>query len=320
MPLPSAYKADALLVLVTLIAAVSWMLSKEAVILMPPLLFMCLRFLLASLILAMAARGQLRKLDRAQLLRSLRVGIVFAGAMCCWVTGLAFGSHVGEGAFLTSLGVVLVPVVARLFFAEAVPRSTWLALPVAACGLALLSLDGGFQSEPGQLFFVAAAIIFALYFNLNMRAANTLQRIDRNGHRHEQQKVPALVLTTVVLATVGLITGMLSLILETWPTDRGQITGMMVLWVVLSATLGTALRFFLQTYAQSLSVQSHGVVIMVLEPMWTALFAGFWFAETMTLVQGLGCGLIFLSLLLNRWRAVRRLLQPILTRVGAGSD
>ncbi len=309
VPLSQANKADALLLLVTLLAAISWMFSREAVLAMPPLLFMSLRFLLASLLLSLVAFPQLARLDRAQLWRCARVGLVFGIAMCFWVLGLAFATHVGEGAFLTSLGVVLVPVMARVFFKESVPASTWLALPVAVIGLALLSLERGLHLEAGQLLFITAAAIFALYFNLNTRAANTVAIRRANGETVEQQRIPALALTTVVLAVVGLVTGSLSLIFEPWKDALAGMTGTLAMWIVLSATVGTAMRFLVQTYAQSLSLQSHGVVIMVLEPMWTALMAAFWFAESMSLLQGLGCSLIFLSLLVNRWRAVRKLVR-----------
>ncbi|MED5239427.1 MAG: DMT family transporter [Pseudomonadota bacterium] len=309
MPFSQAHKADFLLLVVTLLAAISWMFSREAVLAMPPLLFMSLRFLLASLLLSLVAFPQLARLTTGQLWRCIRVGLVFGVAMCFWVLGLAFATHVGEGAFLTSLGVVLVPVIARVVFAEPVPGSTWLALPVAVAGLALLSLEQGLQLEAGQLLFITAAAIFALYFNLNTRAANTLAIRDSNGHTVEQPRIPALALTTVVLAVVGVVTGSLSLYFEPWQDAMTQMQGELVMWIVLSATVGTAMRFLVQTYAQSLSLHSHGVVIMVLEPMWTALMAALWFGESMTALQGVGCGLIFLSLLVNRWRAVRRMLR-----------
>ena len=124
VPVSQAHKADLLLLLVTLLAAISWMFSREAVLAMPPLLFMSLRFLLAASLLAMIAYPQLRRLNGRQLFRCARVGVVFGVAMSCWVMGLAMAEHVGEGAFLTSLGVVLVPVIARLVFAEPVPGST----------------------------------------------------------------------------------------------------------------------------------------------------------------------------------------------------
>lgn len=307
--LSQANKADALLLVVTLLAAISWMFSREAVLAMPPLLFMSLRFLLAAFFLALVAFPQLARLNREQLWRCARVGLVFGIAMSFWVLGLAFASHVGEGAFLTSLGVVLVPVIARLFFAEAVPGSTWLALPVAVAGLALLSLEQGLHLEAGQLLFIIAAAIFALYFNLNTRAANTLAIRGANGETVERPRIPALALTTVVLTVVGVVTGTLSLLFEEWQSALTQMSGRLAMWIVLSATVGTALRFLVQTYAQSLSLQSHGVVIMVLEPMWTALMAAAWFGESMSLLQVCGCGLIFLSLLVNRWRAVRKLIR-----------
>lgn len=312
MSIRPAHKADLLLLVVTLLAAISWMFSKEAVLAMPPLLFMSMRFLLAALLLACVAHRQLRRLSRQQLMRCIRVGLVFGTAMSFWITGLAVGNHVGEGAFLTSLGVVLIPVIARIFFAEAVPGSTWLALPVAAGGLALLSLEQGLHLEIGQLCFVAAATIFALYFNLNTRAANTIATQSASGKRIEHPRIPAMALTTVVLAVVGLFTGTLSAFNEAWTPVFRSMTPTLVMWIVLSATIGTALRFLVQTYAQSLSLHSHGVVIMVLEPMWTALIAAAWFGESMTGTQLAGCALIFASLLVNRWRAVRTLLKSLI--------
>ncbi|MGB1922338.1 MAG: EamA family transporter, partial [Alcanivorax sp.] len=153
------------------------------------------------------------------------------------------------------------------------------------------------------------------YFNLNTRAANTISTLDRSGNPIEHPRIPALALTTVVLAVVGVLTGMLSAIFESWGEAAADATLELAIWVILSATVGTALRFLVQTYAQSLSLQSHGVVIMVLEPMWTALMAAAWFTEQMTLWQVAGCALIFLSLLVNRWRAVRSLLKQVLSRV-----
>lgn len=107
------HKSDLLLVVVTLFAAISWMFSKEAVLLMPPLMFMAARFLIAGTVLAFFARRSLMKLSVDQLRRSVGVGLVFGTAMTCWVMGLVHITSLGEGAFLTSLGVVIVPKIGR---------------------------------------------------------------------------------------------------------------------------------------------------------------------------------------------------------------
>jgi drug/metabolite transporter (DMT)-like permease len=309
MPLSNTHKSDLLLVVVTLMAAISWIFSKEAVLLMPPLMFMALRFLLAGSVLAVIAWPSLKRLSLDQFKRSAGVGLVFGVAMSFWVMGLFHVTHIGEGAFLTSLGVVIVPVIARVIFQEAQPLSTWCAIPVAVGGLALLSLKNGFRPEIGQVFFVVAAFIFALYFTLNTRAANQRTVINHRGESVEKHRVPALPLTTIALLTVGTVTLTESVLLEPWTPTLENFSGILAGWVIASAVVGTAGRFLLQTYAQSLATHSHGVVILVLEPVWVALFAAGWFSESMSTTQLAGCGLIFLALLINRWGVLSKAIK-----------
>jgi len=313
-----AHKSDLLLVAVTLLAAVSWIFSKEAILLMPPLLFMAVRFLIAGSFLAVFAWRPLSRLSKDQIKRGVGVGLVFGIAMSFWVMGLFHGSSMGEGAFITSLGVVIVPIIARLAFKEAQPASTWLAIPVAVGGLALLSLRNGFQPEAGQMFFVVAATIFALYFTLNTRAANQRTVVDRQGKTVEKHRIPALPLTTIALLTVGMVTLVESLVMEPWQPTFGDPPPLLIWWVLASAIVGTAGRFLVQTYAQSLSTHSHGAVILVLEPVWVSLFAAGWFGETMTSMQLAGCGLIFAALIVNRWSALSKALRASLRKRKTG--
>lgn len=311
------FGADFLMVVVTLLAAISWMFSKEAVLIMPPILFVAIRFALAGLILAAFSVTDLKKLNRAQYWQSFKTGCVFGIAMSGWIMGLYFSSHVGVGAFLTSLGVVFVPIVALIFFGEKSPRSTWLALPVATIGLGFLSLAHGFEIEKGHVFYVVSAILLAVYFNMNARAAN-----DFAG-----EKIPAMALTAIVLTSVGVVAGAVSLAVEdisgfanslyfTWDvqtagglTTEGVSFWAVTGWMLASAVIGTSARFYIQTVAQSLSHNSHGVVILVLEPVWTALIAAFWFSESMDVIQFIGCGFIFAALLIARWRALTLMMK-----------
>lgn len=309
-----AHKSDLLLIIVTLLAAISWMFSKEAVLLMPPLLFMAIRFLIAGLVLAILARRSLLRLSGNQLCRGLGVGLVFGVAMTFWVMGLFRATSMGEGAFLTSLGVVIVPIIARLAFKETQPVSTWLAIPIAVIGLALLSLKNGFNPEPWQVFFVTAAGFYALYFTLNTRAANQRTVVNRQGETVEKLRIPALPLTALALLTVGLVTLTESLILESWEGIFEEPDPLLIWWVLASAVIGTAGRFLTQTYAQSLSPQSHGVVFLVLEPVWVALFAASWFGETMSPMQMAGCGFIFAALIVNRWGPLSKALKTRLKK------
>lgn len=289
---------------VTWLAAVSWIFSKEAVALMTPLAFMAVRFLIAGLFLAVIGRRAIAALTWRELRRGVVVGLVFALGMSCWIMGLTHGHHLGEGAFLTILGVLMVPVMARLLFRERAPRATWLAIPIAIAGLALLALQHGFRPEIGQIWYVVAAHLFALFYTLNTRAANDGPVLDDTGEVARLAIAPGA-LTAINMLTVGVFTGLLSLLLETARLKGGEITLAMTGWVLASALIGSAARFLLQTQAQSLSPHSHGVVILVIEPVWVALLAAAWFGETMTASQLAGCGLIFAALLISRGEALR---------------
>lgn len=295
--LSPAATSDMLLVVVTFVAAISWMFSKEAVLLMPPILFMSVRFLLAALCLLCFSASHLRNLSLPLLKRSLWVGMFFGGAMTSWVMGLAQGDAMGEGAFLTSLGVVFVPVVSRVFFQESPPFATWLALPVALAGLGLLTLPHGFRITPSQGYFLLAAALFACFYTLNTRAT-------RPNNSTQQEAVHPLAMTTVLMFVATVVTGLASWHWEArqWPSVTTSAA--LTLWVLLSAVVGTAMRFLLQTYAQSLTHSTNGAVILILEPLWVAMLSVLWFQESLSPVQWLGCSVILAALIINRWQAI----------------
>ncbi len=286
-------KADLLLLLATLLAAAGWVFSKESLAGLPPLQFVGLRFVLAGVVLTAFSWTQLRALGREALGRAAMVGVFFAAAMALWIMGLQHASHLGEGAFIASLGIVLVPVFARLFFGEHPPASTWVALPFALAGFGFLSLAKGFHFEPGQWFFFGAALIFAFLFNLNSRVV---------------RDVPVLALSAVQVMAVGALILPMSAVLEVWPE---VVPTPILFWLFASAIIATTLRFLIQLHGQSLTTPSHAAIILMLEPMWTALVAAWWFGETMTGLQLVGCGLISLALVTSRWRWIRGLLKAV---------
>lgn len=305
-----ATQSDLLLVAVTVIAGISWMFSKEAIALMPPVLFMGLRFLLAATFLACIGQRKLRQLSLEHMLRSARVGTVFGVAMLFWVLGLAHSPSMGEGAFLTSLGVLLVPVVARVFFAEPVLRSTWFALPVGMFGVVLLSSAQGFTISWGQVFYLLSAVGLAVFFTLNTRAATiTVRRSYLRKDTTELSAVDPLALTIIALGAGSVVMLLASLLLETSQVANVQWSPALLGWLLASAIIGTAVRFWLQTYAQSLTTQTSGAVMLILEPIWVALFAAVWFLESLSALQVVGCMVIFLALLINRWQVLRSIFK-----------
>lgn len=287
-------KADILILIVTLLAASGWVFSKEALQGVTPLTFIGIRFLMAGCILSCFCIPQFKALTVNNWKLAVSIGALFSLALIIWIQGLYISDHVGEAAFIISLGVVIVPVFAKLIFKDELESSTWLAIPVAISGLALLSLNDGFQFENGQLLFASAAVLFAIHYNLITLAVG---------------KMPAFPLTSIQLTCAGSSALFISFFVETWPP---QISGITWGWIWASILLASAARFLIQTHAQSMASSSHTAIILTLEPIWVCIITAFWFNETMTAMQLAGFTLIFLALIINRWRAVRQFIKSLI--------
>lgn len=283
--------AESILIFVTILAAAGWIFSKESLAGLPPLFFMGMRFIIAGFVLFLVGQKYFRGLFWEDTKRACFVGVVMGITMMFWITGLDKGSNVGVGAFLTSLGIVLVPVVARFMFGARPPLSIWLALPIAVTGLAFLALNKDLDFEFAQVYFLGAAFGLALQLNL-------LSRFSMRMH--------SLVLTAIQLIVAGCLLLSVSLLTEKWPKSVSmEVAG----WFLASTLIATSLRYWLQTYGMSLTQVSHAAVIMNLEPIWAAFFAVLWFREIMDGTQIFGCTLIFIAMLVSRWPQIKALLR-----------
>lgn len=288
---PSLLKAELILVAVTIVAAFGWIFSKEALAELPPIFFLGVRFVIAGIVLFFVGARFFKGIRWQDLKGATLVGAVMSIAMMFWIVGLDQVSSIGVGAFINSLGVILVPVFARFMFKERPARSIWIALPIAVIGLGCLALGNGVSFEWAQGFFLVSAITFAFQFNLLTRMST---------------KLHVLVLTAIQLFTAGVVMLMVSPTIEEVPHS---VSLPIVGWFLASTLIATSLRFLLQTYGQSLTPASHAAVIMNLEPVWTALLAAIWFSETMTSLQLIGCALIFSAMLVSKWSQVRAFLR-----------
>lgn len=277
-------KADLLMVLVTMLAAVGWVFSIQALKGLPPMLFMGVRFLIAGLLLVGLSVHSVFGLGLRHLLKAGAIGLVMGVTMLSWIVGLHQAGSVGAGAFICSLGMILAPLAGWLLFGMSVTRRTWVCAMVAIVGMGFLSLENGLNIRPSDIYFFITACGLAVHFNLNARFVAS---------------IPVVTLTAIQLMVVGVLCLLASTGFEQWPT---AIDGGVVGWLLASILIATSLRFFLQLKAQSLASVSHASLIMTLEPVWTAWIAAIWLGERMSGVQLAGCALILLALFASRWR------------------
>ncbi len=281
------FRPEPILIITTFLAAAGWVFSKEAIQGLPPFGFIGIRFIFASLCLLPFCFSALKKADGQDCFRSMGVGVLLAGSIFCWIYAISISDTLGEGAFIMSLSMLFVPLLAWPLFGSKLPRAFWYSLPIAFVGLFLLSWSDGWNIATSQLWFIAAAVGLATHFNFNSKYSASL---------------PTILLTTLQLFTVGCLGVVLSFFLETWPEEVSLITWK---WVLLSVLLATSLRYLMQTVGQKLVNPTNAAILMLLEPIWTMMLSVWVYNESMPLNKILGCALLLLSLFFYRFSQVR---------------
>ncbi|PKH06379.1 DMT family transporter [Moritella sp. Urea-trap-13] len=276
------HRADFILVITTLLASAGWIFSREAIQVLPSSGFIGLRFILASLILLPFCYHGLLSIDRRSLIGASSVGCFLGSAILLWIYAISQSDSLGEGAFIMSLSMLFAPIVTWLFFKNRPPRIFWFSLPFAIIGLIYLSQGSTWSLSGSQIWFVLAALMLAIHFNLNS---------------HFSQKIPTLVLTCIQLFVTGVLGVFISLFTETWPATIGMETWG---WLAMSVLIATSLRYALQTAGQKNTTTANAAIIMILEPVWTVILSMLWYDESMGLTKFVGCSLILLSLLIYR--------------------
>jgi drug/metabolite transporter (DMT)-like permease len=210
------------------------------------------RFTLAGLLMVAVRPRAVLRLDR----RSVAAGLVLA---CFLGTGTLLQVHgqqylpASQSGFLTSLFVVLSPLMARVLFKARVARGVWAAVAVAMAGLAIVSFNG-VSFGTGTWLTLGAALCYSAQMSLlseysspdNVYGLATFQ-----------------ILGTGVIAAVGALPGGIDL------PDTGPGWG----WLAYSTLLATLGMYMVQTWAQSRVPAATAAVVLACEPLFVSVFS-----------------------------------------------
>lgn len=291
-----------ILVFVTILAALGWVFSKESILGMPPLGFMALRFLSASIILFPVCIGAHQRIELPNLPKAIFAGCLQAINIIFWILAISLGGELGEGSFIMSLSVLMAPLVGLIFFKEKPLLIFWISLPIAVVGLAFLTLSNGWHANINQVWFFTSALAQAIFFIFNSRFV---------------QKIAILPLIVIQLFCTGSCCLILSLFFETWPSTVSWVT---LGWFVASVLIATILRYALQLVGQKYVPVGNAAIIMILEPIFTTIAGVIIYSEPMPWMKWIGCSLILISLLTYRGYVFIRTRRSILFKVDQSSE
>lgn len=252
--------ADGSLVLITLVWGGTFVLVKDAIGQVSPMLFLAVRFALGALALALlvAFTGRWRGLS----MRELRWGTLLGGLVGIAYTFQTVGlqwTTASNGGFITGLSVVLVSVIGFFILKHRPDAWAWLGVALATTGLILLSLrvNEGLSINKGDPLVLGCAFAFALQIVLISKVAATTD---------------PLRMTMIQLIVAGLLNGLGAVLFE---SPVSGLTGEIWATAAFMGLVATAIAFVIQMSVQRFTTAVRTALIFTLEPVFAAIF-GFW--------------------------------------------
>ena len=275
------------LIAVTAVWGITFVQVKDAVALYPLFAFLAVRFLIASVVLAVPARRRMGGLGRRGWVAGVSLGLLLALGYALQTAGLE-RTTVSSAGFITGLYVVFTPLLGLLLFRTPVGRAVWMGVALAVVGLAMLSGVGA--GDPvGDLLVLAGSAAYSIQIVLMERYA---PRYDPVAFT-QAEMIAAFAGFAVVAVALGQV-----------EVPRG--------WTVWGALLVTgvfasALAFLVQTWAQRRISASRTAIAFAMEPVFAGIF-GFWLAGDRLGVLGWsGCAVIMAGILVAEPEAGRTL-------------
>lgn len=189
----------------------------------------------------------------------------------------------GNAGFITSLYVVLVPILLFLFWGEKFHWLSVFAVVMAVGGAFLLSTGGQLEVQKGDMLELAGAFFWSIHVIILGKFASRFE---------------------AMTFSVGqlLVCGLLSLGMGFFVERTVAFSGPLFFAIAFTAIFSLGLCYTLQVWAQRFTPPSDAALILSLESVFAVLSGWLLLDETLTRVQVLGCVLIFIAVILSQFK------------------
>ena len=258
----------------TLIWGSSFFILKNVIDELPKWYVLGTRFFFGTVILGIAFHKKLHKLNRKIIIHGVVLGIILFLAYAFQTWGLQ-NTTPGRNAFFTAVYVVMVPFVFWITDREKPTFSVIMAALICICGIFLLSWEGGFSSNSGDVLSLIGGFFYALQIVYTFKYA---------------REDDPITITFFQFATCAVLFFTLALLTEEFPQTiaANQIIPLLYLGIFC-----TTVALILQNMAQKHIPTTTASLLLSLEAVFGVLFSILFYGETLSFRSGIGFLLIF---------------------------
>ncbi|KAF0153008.1 MAG: DMT family permease [Ignavibacteria bacterium] len=287
------YTAEAALVLMTIIWGGTFVIVKESLNDISSMLFIAIRFAIASLLLIAFLFVKKIEVERNTILPGIMLGVFLFSGFFFQTLGLKLTTATKSG-FITGTLIVFIPFVQILVERKFPSKGVLIGAAIVILGLLFLSSGGAsiatFISELGASFNLGdmLTLICAFFFAVH------IVYIDVYSPKHNFWVLLTTQLTTV--AVLGFAASLLffGLSVEALHID---LTKYLLFGLLYTSLLATLFNIGIQTRFQKVVSPTKAGIIYSFEPIFAAVFAFFLLGEKISNFGLLGCVLIFFGLI-----------------------
>lgn len=258
-----------------------------------PLTFNCTRSILATIFLfpcflffdkisgkPLSLWGTEDKVKRKKLLRGgIICGLALAIGSLFQQVGISY-TTVGKAGFITSLYIVIVPILGSLAFKSKVNILQWVSVAIATSGMYFICINETFTINKGDMYILICALCFAIHI---LCIESVIQGLD--GVR----------LSFIQFATCSIVNGILMFIFES-----PSIQNLSLAWkaVAYAGIMSSGVAFTLQIVGQKHVNSVLASMLMSLESVFAMLSGGIFLGQVLTTREFIGCSLVFAAIIL----------------------
>jgi drug/metabolite transporter (DMT)-like permease len=265
---------------VTFAWGAGFVLMKDAIEQQPVFDFLATRFTLATLVMIAIRPQVLKSINKKILMRGSVLGVMLGLAYITQTVGLDLTTAAITG-FLTGLYVVFTPLMFWFIYKKTIEKKVLFGTVTAFVALLFISFNG-LSIDPGQLWLIACAVLFAGHI-IGLSIWSTAKEI-----------YPL----TVVQLGAGSAVCWLGAVADGYqPPPNSSVWGV----VVFTAVFATAAAFLIQTWAQSIMDPSRVAIILTTEVIFAAAIAVAVGQETLALRTVIGGALMVAAMLIVEW-------------------
>ena len=271
------------LILVTIIWGAAFAVVKNSLDYVPPIYMMAFRFTIAGIVMSLVFIKKLLRMKKEELIHGVGIGVFLFLAYAFQTIGCNY-TTAGKNAFLTTVYVILVPFLNWILIKRRPDIFSIIAALLSITGIGLLSLEGDFTMNKGDVLTLICGFCYAL------------QIIFIAQWSQNDDPVLLAIIQIIVAALLSWITA---------PFIDGDMnwhvlsSGNVILSMMYLGLLSTMVAFALQTICQKYLAPSLAALLMSFEAVFGALSGVIFLGEIIPPRGIVGCALMFFAVVLS---------------------